>query len=176
MLKLLEDNHFSDVDFEVEGKIVKGHRNILASRSSFLKNILTETTNYCSSKPVHIENISYKVFQSLMFYLYTGKIEANTSGETVCELIRASEWYDLEDLNTVGYFYIKENISLENVLLTLVSATEKQPKLERVEKACLKFLAKNFNVILNDPNFKKLNKNVVIKIAQFYGKFFEKRE
>ena len=160
LLGLLKSSEFADINLEVEGRIIKGHRNILASRSSFFKNILAGTSNDRTPKPVHIENISHEVFTSLMFYLYTGRIEVNTSGETVCELIRASEWYDLESLSNVGYLYIKENICLENVLSILVCASEKKPQIERVEKACLKYIAKNFNVILNDPGFKKLKKNL----------------
>lgn len=179
LLTLLKSQEFSDLDLEVEGKILKGHRNIFASRSTFFKNLLTESLldedGHNSSKPVHIENISYNAFKSLMFYLYTGRIEADTNGETVCELIRASEWYELEDLDSVGYLYVKENLCLENVLPILVCATEKMPQLDRVEKACLKYLAKNFNIILNNPEFKTLNRETVLKIAQFYGQFFQNK-
>lgn len=175
LVSLLESGEFSDVQFEVEGKILKGHRNIFASRSMFFKNILCDNTKADSQKPVHIENISHSSFKSLMYYLYSGVIEKGTDARTVCELIRISEWYDLETLDEVGYLYIKENLSLENVLGILVCATQTEPHLEQVERACLKYLAKNFNLILNNPEFKNLDKNIVLKIAQFYGQFFQKK-
>lgn len=177
LLTLLDTEEFSDVQFEVEGRIVKGHRNIFAARSTFFKNILSESVKTDKiTKPVHIDNISYEAFKCLMHYLYSGGLEENTNCVTVCELIRVSEWYDLDKLDDVGYLFIKENLCHDNVLMTLVSATQTEPQLIRVEKACLKYMARNFHTILNNPDFKNLDKKIVVKIAQFYGQFFEKQE
>jgi hypothetical protein len=173
---LLNTEEFSDVKFEIEGKIVNAHRNIFAARSTYFKNILLENikSNKTLSKPIHLENISYNAFKSLMYYLYTDSIEDETKGEIVCELIRVSEWYNLEKLTDVGLLFIKEKLCLDNVLSILVCATKKQPLLDRVERACLKYLAKNFNSVLTNPEFKDLDKDILVKIAQFYGQFFKK--
>jgi speckle-type POZ protein len=176
LLKLLESEEFSDIKFEVQGKIINGHRNIFAARSIYFKNIICETTNLdpkCS-KPVHIENITYDVFKALMFYLYSGTIDSYCNGETVCELIRASKWYDLEGLDQVGYMFIKKMLCHENVIGILVNSTKKEPHLNRVEKQCLKYFAKNFNEVLTNPEFKSLEKSILVKITQFYGQFFQK--
>lgn len=168
---LLESEEFTDVQFEVQGRIINSHRNIMAMRSTFFKNILS---GELPCKPIHIDNISYDQFKILMFYLYTDSIKPETECDSVCELIRICQWYDLDQFESIGYLYIKENLSHENVLATLVSATKKEPHLEKVERACLKYLAKNFNTVLNNPEFKCLDKSIVVRIAQFYGQFFQK--
>lgn len=176
MLSLLASEEFSDIKFEVEGKIVNGHRNIFAARSIFFKNIICETVNLdpkCS-KPVHIENISYDTFRALMHYLYSGQLDISCSGETVCELIRASKWYDLENLDQVGFMFVKKNLCHENVIEILVNATKKEPHLNRIEKLCLKYFAKNFQSVLTNPEFKNLDKSILVKITQYYGQFFQK--
>ena len=173
---LLDSDEFCDVKFEVEGQIINGHRNIVAARSTYFKNILLESlkASAAPAKPIHLDNITHEAFKSLMHYFYTDSIEENTKGEIVCELIRVGEWYELDKLPFVGLSFIKDNLCLENVLSVLVCATKKQPKLERVEKACLKFLARNFTSVLTNPEFKGLDQDILVKIAQFYAQFFQK--
>ena len=60
------------------------------------------------NRPLHLENITFNGFKSLMYYLYTDTIEANTNGEICCELIRVSKWYNLEGLE--GLYRIKEKV------------------------------------------------------------------
>jgi hypothetical protein len=177
LLKMLESEEFSDIKFEVQGKIISGHRNIFAARSTYFKNILCNLDPK-DSMPVKIENITFDVFKALMFYLYSGTIDSNCSGETVCDLIRAGQVYNLlgwNGLDQVGVTFIKTIMCRENVIGILVNATKKEPYLDRVERQCFKFFAKNFNEILTHPEFKNLDRNILVKITQFYGKFFQKQ-
>ena len=125
------------------------------------------------NRPLHLENITFNGFKSLMYYLYTDTIEANTNGEICCELIRVSKWYNLEGLENCCYLYIKENIAIDNVIPTFVSACKKEPKIDGVQRICLKFIAKNFEKVLNQPEFKTLDTELLVKITQFYGQFLK---
>ncbi len=171
---LLDSEEFCDIKFEVDGKYLKGHRNIFAARSVYFKNILCENLKLDRmNRPLHLENITFNGFKSLMYYLYTDTIEANTNGEICCELIRVSKWYNLEGLENCCYLYIKENIAIDNVIPTFVSACKKEPKIDGVQRICLKFIAKNFEKVLNQPEFKTLDTELLVKITQFYGQFLK---
>jgi hypothetical protein len=171
---LLDSEEFCDIKFEVDGKYLKGHRNIFSARSVYFKNILCENLKLDRmNRPLHLENITFNGFKSLMYYLYTDTIEANTNGEICCELIRVSKWYNLEGLENCCYLYIKENIAIDNVIPTFVSACKKEPKIDGVQRICLKFIAKNFEKVLNQPEFKTLDTELLVKITQFYGQFLK---
>ena len=76
--KLLESEEYCDIKFEIDGKYLKGHRNIFASRSTYFRNILCENLKMDRmTRPLHLENITYDGFKSLMHYLYTDKIDVN---------------------------------------------------------------------------------------------------
>ena len=64
-------------------------------------------------------------------------------------------------------------MALNNVLPTFVCAAKKDPKIDGVTRICLKFIAKNFEKVLNQPEFKLLDTELLVKITQFYGHFLK---
>lgn len=172
MVDLLSSEEFSDIVFEVEGKLIKAHRNILTARSDYFRAMLCENLKQDRlSKPIHIDNVSYNGFRALLYYLYTGNIGEDVSCECACELRRISSWYDLEELGEKSYLYLQTRISIDNVLSLFLCAHRIAPRLEDVESFCLKFIAKNFQNIYVRPEFKTLPQNIVIFITQYYAQF-----
>lgn len=169
--ELLVSEEFSDIQFEVQGRIVKAHRNILTSRSEHFKTLLSELRPDRLARPIHIENITFEGFRALIYYLYTNEIDGSTKLEIVGELVRVSDWYNLEDLKTTGNTFLQEYLSVENVIGLFVCASTIEPFLEDIENMCLKFIAKNFQSLYIRPEFKQLSQNLLVKITQFYGQF-----
>lgn len=168
---LLLNKQFCDVQFEIEGKIVDAHRNILAARSDYFKSILCENLKPNRlAKPIHIGNISHNAFQSMLFYLYTNQIEENTRPEIVCELMRASEWFSLDDLKKVGYDYLSDFISIDNVLEIYKSSNLIEPRLENLNELALRYMRRNFSVIVPKKEFKELPQELLLKLTQFFAK------
>ncbi len=66
--ELLFSEEFSDIQFEVQGRIVKAHRNILTSRSEHFKTLLSELRPDRLARPIHIENITFEGFRALIYY------------------------------------------------------------------------------------------------------------
>ena len=170
--KLLLSEEFSDIKFEVEGEILNAHRNILVARSNYFRAMLCENLKQDRlAKPIHIDNISYEGFKVLLHYFYTGNIIDSASVQIACELKRISDWYDLDDLNAKSFTFIQTKLSIDNVIGAFVSAHTLQPKLEDIENISLRFIAKNFNHLLEKPEFKTLSQNLLIVITQFYAQF-----
>ena len=169
---MLLSEDFSDIQFEVEGKILKGHRNIITSRSDHFRTLLCDNLRQDRlSRPIHIDNVTYEGFKALLHYFYTNTIDDDTKGNIVCELIRMGDWYNLDDLKSVGFMFIESKLCLENVINLYTSAITVEPKLENVENICLKFIAKNFSQLVNRPEFKKLPQFALVRITQFYAQF-----
>ena len=63
LLKLFAKNDYSDIQFQVEDKIINAHRNVIASRCKYIETLLKSTP--CSHL-VAIENISYDTFKVLL--------------------------------------------------------------------------------------------------------------
>jgi hypothetical protein len=174
---LLQSEEFSDIQFEVEGKILNAHRNILTARSDYFRAMLCENLKADRlAKPIHIDNISYVGFRALLYYFYTGSVSSDepnsqTSVEVACELKRISDWYDLDDLNAKSFLFIQSKMSIDNVIGLFVCAHSLSPRLDDVEEVALGFISKNFNLLLDKPEFKKLPQNILITITQFYAQF-----
>lgn len=172
MAKLLVSEEFSDVMFEIEGKIVSAHRNILTSRSEHFRVMLCENLKQDRVvRPVHIDNITYDAFKGLLYYLYTDSIFEKTNVETVCELARLSDWYNISELKEQSFSFIKNSLSIENVIPLFICSVRIEPRLEAVEELCLKFIAKNFTQLLERAEFKTLPQNYLIQITQYYAQF-----
>jgi hypothetical protein len=65
MYKLVTDDLFADVYFEVEGKRIAAHRNILSCRSGYFDAMLGQNANFRESNqqnPIYLPDISYDVF------------------------------------------------------------------------------------------------------------------
>jgi hypothetical protein len=167
---LLNSCEFSDIEFQVEDKLVKAHRNILAVRSNYFRSLLCESLPADRlNKPIHIKNIGYEAFKLLLYYLYTSQIEKNAKCETICELMRACSWFNLDDLDKACLNHIECILNTENAISMLTFSLKPEPVLTNVGNLCLKFIVKNFNSIIQKAEFKNLPQSILIKISQFYA-------
>ncbi|GBM77495.1 Speckle-type POZ protein-like B [Araneus ventricosus] len=110
---------FSDVNLKCDSASIPAHKLILSARSpvfaAMFKNPMKET----HENEVDITDIDASVLRAMITYIYTGK----TSGLTVSsasDLLFAAEKYQLLDLKRVCCDFLKESISLQNVMWILV--------------------------------------------------------
>lgn len=62
LLTLLESSEFSDVTFIIGDSRIRGHRCILASRSSFFKNMFTVGMRESEESVISVQDISLATF------------------------------------------------------------------------------------------------------------------
>jgi hypothetical protein len=74
MLSLLESGEFSDVTFVINDTRIKGHKCILASRSSFFKNMFTVGMRECEESVISVQDISRPTFQKLLEFIYSDQL------------------------------------------------------------------------------------------------------
>jgi BTB/POZ domain-containing protein 9 len=110
MSKLVANELFADVFFEVEGKRVPAHRNILSCRSDYFGAMLSCSANFRESNkqsPIYIPNVKYDVFIQVLSFLYTGHVDIwKLSYCDGLDLIRTADLFNLTKLEELILFTI----------------------------------------------------------------------
>ena len=74
MLGLLEAGDFADVTFVIGDTRIKGHKCILASRSSFFKNMFTVGMRECEESVISVQDITLQTFKKLLEFIYSDQL------------------------------------------------------------------------------------------------------
>lgn len=114
--KLLESYEWSDCSFSVSGRNFKAHRLIMGISSPVFKAMFYGPLS--TSDDIIIADIEPDIFQLLIVYIYTDKVEISCI-EHAFELLYAAKKYLLEDLREKCIDYIKANLSVDNVISVL---------------------------------------------------------
>lgn len=99
----------SDVCFLVEGRPLHAHRIVLVAASDAFRAMFGGAYREAGASPVHIPNIRYRVFESMLRYIYTGHLQPDR--DTALELLQASDQYLLDGLKRVCEAKIAETLS-----------------------------------------------------------------
>lgn len=114
--KLLVSYEWSDCCFSVSGKDFKAHKLILGISSPVFEAMFYGPLS--TNNEVVITDIEPEIFQLLLNYIYTDKVEIS-SIEDALELLYASRKYILDHLTNMCIAYIQINISVDNVIHVL---------------------------------------------------------
>ncbi|GBM77491.1 Speckle-type POZ protein-like B [Araneus ventricosus] len=110
---------FSDVNLKCGSASIPAHKLILSARSpvfaAMFKNPMKET----HKNEVDITDIDASVLQAMITYIYTAKT-SDLTVSTASDLLFAADKYQLPDLKKVCCDFLKESISLQNVMKILV--------------------------------------------------------
>ncbi|XP_059060453.1 kelch-like protein 40 [Achroia grisella] len=111
--KLLVSLEWSDCTFTVSGKDFKAHKLILTISSPVFEAMFYGPLS--TNQNVLITDIEPETFQLLLNYIYTDKVQIS-SVEQAFELLYASKKYLLQSLVQMCVAYIRENVSIDNVI------------------------------------------------------------
>jgi len=166
--KLIGNDLFADVYFEVDGKRVAGHRNILASRSEYFAAMIASGFKESSQEnPIYIPDLSYEVFIQIINFLYTGHVDTVKLRPNVAvELIRASDLLNLSKLEEFVYYYLSDTINENNVIEIFREACESLPELPNILELCYEEMSVKFSAIVETEEFIALPQKLMLKILE----------
>eukprot|EP00249_Psilotum_nudum_P023477 c28889_g1_i2 orf=1071-3155(-) len=103
----------SDVTFLVEGSRFYAHRIALLASSDAFRAMFDGGYREKEAKDIEIPNISWKVFELMMRFIYTGTVEVTS--DIAQDLLRAADQYLLEGLKRLCEYAIAQDLTVENV-------------------------------------------------------------
>uniref|UniRef100_H2Z147 BTB domain-containing protein n=1 Tax=Ciona savignyi TaxID=51511 RepID=H2Z147_CIOSA len=115
---LLDESHFTDCIFAVEGKEYKAHK--AYSRSPVFRAMFEHEMEESKLNRVEISDIPHPVFKEMLSFLYTG--QASKLDVMASQLLAAADKYALERLKVMCEESLCSNLSVENVAETLILA------------------------------------------------------
>eukprot|EP00271_Cylindrocystis_brebissonii_P023021 TRINITY_DN9210_c0_g1_i2.p1 TRINITY_DN9210_c0_g1~~TRINITY_DN9210_c0_g1_i2.p1 ORF type:complete len:701 (+),score=157.95 TRINITY_DN9210_c0_g1_i2:238-2340(+) len=103
----------SDVTFLVEGKRFFAHRIALLASSDAFRAMFDGGYREKEAKDIDIPNISWRVFEAMMRYIYTGSVDVTS--DMAQDLLRVADQYLLEALKRHCEFAIAQDLTVENI-------------------------------------------------------------
>ena len=169
MHSLVLNPSFSDVSFEVEGKIIPAHKNILVCRSEYFRAMLSENGAFKEShqSSIYMNDMSYDIFVQVLHFVYTGHVDVtNLPYYTAVELMRAADEMNLTDLDKLCIFHIFEMMNQDNVIKIYKEAHIRNPVIQSVVTMCHDFMKDDFAYISRTEDFCSLSQELMIKIIE----------
>ncbi|XP_072936735.1 BTB/POZ domain-containing protein 6-A-like [Epargyreus clarus] len=158
--KLLVSYEWSDCSFSVSGKKFKAHKLILGISSPVFEAMFYGPLS--SSDDISITDIEPEIFQLLLNYIYTDKVEI-TSIDEAYELLYVSRKYLLENLTEICISYIQSNMTVDNIVTILNYPDYMQDN--KLLTSSLKLFCIHANYVLQE-NLKNISISCMQKILQ----------
>ncbi|CAF0827041.1 unnamed protein product [Didymodactylos carnosus] len=165
---LLNDDYFADCTFEIQGRTISSHQNILSVRCYYFE-LLFEKYPVTNNEPIKITNCSYDTFYQILHFIFTDKIEPVLSYEICIELMRVADEYYLSAIYNHAFTILKSILNKNNVLkifaLTGLFSSE-QLVLDDVVQMCVSFVQKNRSEVYSGDDIKNLSKDIVLQLIK----------
>jgi N-acetylneuraminic acid mutarotase len=162
MERLLNDELLSDVTFRVEGINIPAVSSLVAIRSEHFRAMLfggmKEDLVIKSHKnePIVIGDMKAQTFRLVMRYLYVDGIPDRLNMEDLLLLLIAAERFLLDRLRMLCISSIQSQISIFNVIETLLTAH--LYNVNELKDLCLEFIVLNMEAVKRVSNFGDLKK------------------
>lgn len=117
---MLQKNKYSDIIFMVQGEEFKLHRNILSARSPVFEVMFESNFEESKQNRVTITDIEVDVFEELIKFIYTGKIDQLDN--LVHELFVVADKYQIESLKNICHDHLINNLTIQSAIQTLMLA------------------------------------------------------
>lgn len=155
-----QKENLADFKFIVgpEKTIFHAHKLIFAISSPQFENLFYLLN--ADTKEICLPQISSKVFQHFLNFVYTGTVEITSQNIEV--LLTLSRLYDMTLLTDKCDEFIQETISKDNVF-KMLEISDELP----AESKCLKIIGENFDELIESEEFVKISKSSLQKIVEY---------
>jgi len=162
--KLINSPELSDVELLVDGKVVYGHRVILAARSEFFKALFFGGLKESKDSKIKLENLNYSSFLDCLAYIYKGVLEIKDADHAI-EIIGTANYLKLDHLKSVCEKIIAGNVEIETAAYSLGIATLHNA--QQLRSFCLNFIITQFEEVAKTKGFEELSKPLILEMLNF---------
>jgi speckle-type POZ protein len=125
--KLFDDMTLSDVNFNIGGCDFSAHKSILSARSDVFASMFKHPMEEQSSNQVKIKDIDPDVFQMMLRFIYTGRVQVDKLEMMAAGLFIAADKYLLDQLKIICENYLLHHMSPENCVVLLLNGDLQNP-------------------------------------------------
>ncbi|XP_054161995.1 actin-binding protein IPP-like [Oppia nitens] len=108
------DSKFCDFELKVDGKVFSVHRVVLSASSLYFEALFSNDLIEKELNFVEIKDISSKIFESLLDYIYSGEVVI--TGDNVQELLSAANRLDLNEIVSICCQYMTKQLDPINCI------------------------------------------------------------
>lgn len=159
---LVNNKEFSDVKFEIDGKKLYAHKAILASRSTYFRNMFRGKNQ--DVVVLKIPSLSVTDMLAIFHFIYTNALPQSCEIKSLLTLIEASTTLEMPKLKTAALYRLLVSMTYANVIDIVLSLKESEN--EEVHELCLKFIADNLAEVSKTPCFNKLPQSFLVRAVQ----------
>ncbi|KAL0680928.1 hypothetical protein Bca4012_047775 [Brassica carinata] len=153
----------SDVTFLIDGKQFFAHKICLVASSDIFRAMFDGLYKERNAQNVEIPNISWEVFELMMRFIYTGKI--NITKYLAQELLVAADQYLLDGLKRLCEYTIAQDICVENIpFMYDLADTFNASALRR---ACTLFVLEHYTKLSSELWFPMFIKKIIPEIRSY---------
>ena len=123
MRKIINNQTFADVVFQVEGKPIYAHKAILSAQCEHFEAMFMNGMKESTQSTIEVKDWSYSSYLLMMEYLYSGSI-ANFNPRVALDLLGLADAYMLEGLKYLCENTLMHNVDNDNVCALLIDANK----------------------------------------------------
>ncbi len=161
LVNLFDNMQFSDVNFNVGGRELPAHKNILAARSTYFAAMFQHPMEEQSTNQVKIEDIDPEVFDQLLRFIYTGCVPLDKLETMAAGLLIAADKYSMDELKMKCENYLLSQMSPDNCIILLLHGDLQNPS-ECMKKAAKFFRCNPSQVMATDKWETMKQENAVV--------------
>ena len=165
---LFESMQFSDIIFKVRGREFPAHKLILSARSEVFAAMFQHPMEENLTNQIKIDDIDPNVFQELLRFIYTGRVQVDKLEMLAAGLFIAADKYLLGQLKLTCENHLLRYMSPENCIVLLSNGDLQNPT-ELLKKAA-KFFRRLPSQVMATEKWEKMeeeNPRLLCRIQKF---------
>lgn len=113
MSRLHASADFSDCVFEVESRLIRAHKCVLAARSQYYHDMFAvDKFAEAAHANVVVADFSYDVFQKVLHWIYTGRLPQSLLEADSMEMLKCADKYLLDELKEAIADWLHAHLSI----------------------------------------------------------------
>merc|ERR1719221_311121 len=149
--ELLDSGSFSDFKIVCGGETFACHKNILATRSTYMEAMLNSGMKEVDEGVMEIKDLDVDDVRAVLKFIYTGRVKNIKKNSTA--LLRAADRYELLGLKKLCEKELISSMKTDNVLDRLILADSVQA--DNLRDAAKKWILKHSAAVLKQKDWKE---------------------
>ena len=164
----IHDSQVTDVQFLVEGKILRAHRSILCCRGDYFRALLLgDFSEKTLGKPIPLTDVAYETFSEVLYFIYTAVYRSTISCDTAIQCMIYCDRITFLSGKSAACGCVCRHLTLNRDLIVPVYELVKRmsPAFDTVLHYIYELCSQSLNELCKQPDFIKLDRELLIDLV-----------